>query len=64
MTKAPEHGATERLTCTVPEAAKKLGISRNTAYVAAKNGDLPTIRVRDRVLVPLAALNRMLEGAA
>jgi hypothetical protein len=27
-----DSGTPERLTCTVPEAAKKLGIGRNSAY--------------------------------
>jgi excisionase family DNA binding protein len=51
-----------RLTLTVPEAARKLGIATNTAYEAARNGQIPTIRIGDRVLVPLAALERKLQG--
>jgi Helix-turn-helix domain len=39
-----------------------LGISRPAAYAAAKSGDLPTIRIRGRVLVLKAALDRMLSG--
>ena len=54
----------ERLTLTVPEAARKLGISRNAAYEAAQRGEIPSIRVGKRLLVPRAALERMLQGEA
>ena len=49
-------------TCTVPEAGKILGIGRNAAYDAAKTGELPTIRLGRRIVVPKAALKRLLEG--
>lgn len=47
-------------TISVEEAAKILGIGRNTAYEAARSGELPTIRVGRRILVPYAAIERML----
>jgi excisionase family DNA binding protein len=53
---------TQRRTCTVPEAARALGICRNKAYEAAKVGELPTIRIGKRLLVPVIALERMLNG--
>ncbi len=53
-----------RRTLTIPEAAKALGISRNAGYEAARRGEIPTIRIGKRLLVPLAALERMLQGAA
>ncbi len=49
-------------TCTVPEAGKILGIGRNGAYEAARTGELPTIRLGRRIVVPKAALKRLLEG--
>lgn len=49
-------------TCTVDEAAKQLGIGRNHAYRACQSGDIPTIRIGKRILVPQAALDRMLDG--
>jgi excisionase family DNA binding protein len=52
----------ERLTLTVPEAARKLGIGRNQAYLAAKAGDIPSIRIGERVLVLKAGLERLLSG--
>lgn len=52
----------ERLTLTVEEAATLLGISRAFAYEAVNRGDIPSIRIGRRVLVPKAGLQRMLEA--
>jgi excisionase family DNA binding protein len=49
-----------RLTITVEEAALRLGISRPTAYEAVKIGSIPSIKIGHRILVPLDALDRML----
>ena len=46
-----------------PDAGKTLGLSRQSVYAAARRGDIPTIRIGGRILVPVAALNRLL-GAA
>ncbi len=46
-----------------PEAGQMLGLSRNATYEAAKKGEIPTIRLGGRILVPKAALNRLLEMA-
>lgn len=45
---------------TVAEAAAYLRISRGSAYEAARRGQLPTIRIGRRLLVPRAALDRLL----
>jgi excisionase family DNA binding protein len=50
----------ERATANVDEAAKRLGISRNSAYAAVKAGDIPTIKIGGRFLVPRAWLDRVL----
>ena len=50
----------ETPTLTVEEAGKLLGIGRSLAYAAARDGSLPTIRLGKRILVPTAALLRML----
>jgi excisionase family DNA binding protein len=54
----------ERQTITVEEAGKILGVSRNTAYTAVKRGEIPTIRLGRLLLVPKAAVDRMLAAAA
>jgi excisionase family DNA binding protein len=53
-----------RLTVTVEEAAKLLGISRTMAFQAVRSGEIPAIRVRRRILVPVARLNDLLRGAS
>jgi excisionase family DNA binding protein len=55
---------TERQTLKIEEAAKILGISRNTAYDAVKTGQLPTVKIGRRFLVPKVALDRLLQNVA
>ena len=45
---------------TVEQAGQLLGVSRATAYAAAKVGDLPTFRLNGRLVVPTAEIRRML----
>lgn len=52
-----------RLTMTVLEAAGVLGLSKGAAYEAAKTGAIPTLRIGRRILVPRAALERLLSSA-
>ena len=51
----------ERLTLTIDEAAKVLGIGRQLAYDRAKTGEIPVIRIGRRLLVPRRALEKLLE---
>jgi len=51
------------LTMTVEEAAQQLGISRNSAYVLARSGELPVLRLGRRLVVSRAGLARMLDQA-
>jgi excisionase family DNA binding protein len=55
-----QSGATERLTVTVEEAGRLLGIGRGTAYEAVRSGDIPSVRIGRRVLVPRHALLALL----
>jgi excisionase family DNA binding protein len=50
-----------RHTYTVQEAARLLGISRGLAYELVKQGRLPVVRLGKRLVVPRAALQRLLE---
>jgi excisionase family DNA binding protein len=54
----------ERLTYTVAEAGAILGLSRGASYEAANRGELPVIRIGRRIVVPKAALERLLDSAA
>lgn len=56
-----KNSGVERLCLTVPEAAEMLGISRNFAYQLVKEGKLPVIKFGKKLLIPRAALEKMLE---
>ena len=51
----------ERLTLTVAEAAKLLGISRGTAYECVRTGQLPSVTFGRRVLIPRRRLEALLD---
>ena len=44
-----------------PDTGEKLGLGRNATYEAARKGEIPTIRIGGRILVPKSALNRLLQ---
>lgn len=50
----------DKETITIVEAAQRLGISKNLTYAAAAAGQIPTIRIGYRILVPVKAFNSML----
>lgn len=53
----------EILCISIPAAARRLGVSRGTGYLMARTGQLPVIRCGfRRLVVPMAALRKMLEG--
>jgi excisionase family DNA binding protein len=54
----------QRRTYTVEEVATILGIGRNTAYEVCRNGEIPTIRVGGRILIPRDAIEELLASAA
>lgn len=50
----------ESPTVSVEVAGKALGLGRQATYDACHRGDIPTIRFGRRIVVPTAALRRML----
>lgn len=49
--------ALARPTISVPDAGKLFfGLGRNSAYEAAKAGDIPTIKIGGRIMVPVVPL--------
>lgn len=44
------------LTLTVEQAAEVLGIGRSTAYELVHTGDIPSLRLGRRIVVPIARL--------
>ncbi|MFC2047188.1 helix-turn-helix domain-containing protein [Chloroflexota bacterium] len=53
----------ERIVYTVDETAKILGLSRPAAFQGVKQGSIPHVRVGKRILVPKAALEKMMATA-
>ncbi len=49
-----------RATLTIEEAARELGIGRGLAYELARRGEIPTLRLGRRLVVPVAAFQRLL----
>jgi excisionase family DNA binding protein len=54
----------ERRTLSIKEAGAILGLSTQMAYVFAAKGSIPTIRLGKKLLVPKAALDRLLGETA
>jgi excisionase family DNA binding protein len=52
----------ERLVVSVEEARQLLGLSRGLMYDAVRRGEIPSVKVGRRILIPRAALQKMLEG--
>lgn len=52
------------LTLTVEQAAKLLGIGRSTAYELVHTGDIPSLRLGRRIVVPVCQVEAMLGGPA
>ena len=56
---------TEKMTLTVEEMAKRLGISRSVAYQLVRERDFPVIRVSERrLIIPIKSLEKWLEDRA
>ena len=43
----------DKIGFSVPEVAKMMGISRDAAYAYAKTGEIPTVRIGGRMIVPV-----------
>ena len=50
----------KRLTLSVVETARLLGIGRNLCYERVKTGEIPILKIGRRLLVPKAALEKLL----
>lgn len=50
----------EKLTLSIPETAKRLGIGRNLCYDRVKTGEIPVLKIGRRLLVPKSALEKLL----
>ena len=54
---------TVRLVLSVKEARGQLGLSRGLMYDALRTGQIPSIRIGRRILIPRRALDQMLDKA-
>ena len=50
------------LTFTVKEAGERLGLSRGLMYLAIRTGEIPSLRIGRRILIPRTALESMLQS--
>jgi excisionase family DNA binding protein len=50
----------DKLTLSVEETAKLLGIGRNLCYERVKTGEIPALRIGRRLVVPRLALEKLL----
>jgi excisionase family DNA binding protein len=55
---------TGRLTMSVEEAGEMLGISRSLTYELVRRGELPCLRLGRRLVVPIRALEAMVDRAS
>jgi excisionase family DNA binding protein len=49
---------------SVEQAGSILGLGRTAAYDMVKRGELPVLRVGRRILIPVRALEKLLENGA
>ncbi len=54
----------ERRALSIGEAARTCGLSRSTLYRLLKSGKLATVKVGARRLVPVHAIDALLNGGA
>jgi len=55
----------ERMTVPVwPDAGKALGLGRNATYDAVARGEIPVLRFGRRIVVPIKALERLINHGA
>ena len=52
----------EPIAVSIAEAAARLGIHRQTLRAAIERGDVRAVRVGRRWLIPIAAIDELLEG--
>jgi excisionase family DNA binding protein len=60
---SPKKPSFTPLTLNLADAARLFGISRGAAYLAISRGELPTVHIGRRILIPLRAMEKLLERA-
>jgi excisionase family DNA binding protein len=63
MENKPEQSNTESLVWNVwPDVGKRLNLSKTTTWKMIHTGQIPSIRLGKRYVVPKAALERLISG--
>lgn len=57
-------GWENRTVLSIEEVALILGLGRSATYESARRGELPTLRLGRRILVPVSAFSKWLEKAS
>ncbi|MFC2031948.1 helix-turn-helix domain-containing protein [Chloroflexota bacterium] len=57
------NGKVKPMVLSVSEARKQLGLGKSLMYSAVKSGQIPSIRIGRRILIPQVALDSLLSGA-
>jgi excisionase family DNA binding protein len=55
-----EKNVTDRQTLTPADIAKLWGLSKNSVYEALRRGEIPSVRVGRKFIIPADALNKLL----
>ena len=58
-----EQGLSNRLSYTPQEVAWLLGLAKSSVYLAIQSGEIRSVKVGRRILVPQAVLAKLLEAA-
>ena len=53
----------EKLTWNVNEVSRLLGLSRSATYQGILTGEIPSVKIGKRILIPRLSLEKMLESA-
>jgi len=63
LPRTPRRPASERaITVTIPQACELTGLGRSTIYLLIDDGELERIKVRERALVTMDSIKRLLAG--
>jgi hypothetical protein len=57
----PKTSTSEPLVMSVPDAGRELDLGVSSSYAAAARGEIPTIRIGRRLLVPIKKFRRQFE---
>ena len=53
-----------RLTISIPDAARLMGVGKNRVYAMAKSGQIPVLKVGNRYIIPKSTFEEWLAKQA